>query len=55
MERPFALTVWLAVMLYATIGLVGIVAFHQGAPDFQALSGGYGVAYSTLASSENVR
>ncbi|MDE1973331.1 MAG: hypothetical protein KGI48_09125 [Hyphomicrobiales bacterium] len=55
MEKLFALTVWLGVMLYATIGLVGIVAFHQGAPDFQALSGGYGVAFSTLASSESVR
>ena len=55
MEKLFALTVWLGVMLYATIGLVGIVAFHQVAPDFQALSGGYGIAYSTLASSESVR
>ena len=55
MEKPFALTLWLGVMLYATIGLVGVVAFHQGAPDFQALSGGYGVAYGTLASSETVR
>ncbi len=55
MEKHFALTVWLGVMLYAIIGLIGVIAFHQGAPDFQALSGGYGAAYSTLASSENVK
>ncbi len=55
MEKPFVLTLWLGVTLYAAIGLVGVIAFRQAAPDFQSLSGGYGVAYSTLASTENVR
>lgn len=50
---PFSL--WLAVALYAAIGLVGIVALHEGVPSFQNLSSGYGVVYSTLASSESVK
>ncbi len=55
MEKSFALSLWLGAALYAAVGLVGVVAFHQSTPGLQNLTGGYGIAYSTLASSENVR
>jgi hypothetical protein len=45
----------LGVALYAATGLIGVVAFHQGMPGLQNLTAGYGVAYSTLASSESIK
>jgi hypothetical protein len=43
---------WLGVVLYAAIGLFGVVIIHQGAPSAQQLTTGYGVVYSAIASSE---
>jgi hypothetical protein len=43
---------WLCVALYAAIGLFGVMIFHDSVPSAQQLSAGYGVVYSTIASSE---
>jgi len=55
MEKSFALSLWLGVALYAAIGVIGVVAFHEGVPGLQNLTTGYGVAHSTLASSEGIK
>jgi hypothetical protein len=55
MDKSLTVSLWLGVALYAALGLVGVVALHEGAPSFQNLSGGYGVVYSALASSESVK
>jgi len=52
-ENPLTLSLWLGVVLYAAIGLFGVVIFRDAAPMGQDLTGGYGIAYSTIAASES--
>ncbi len=51
-ENPLTVSLWAGVVLYAAIGLFGVVIFRDAAPIAQDLSGGYGIAYSTIAASE---
>jgi hypothetical protein len=49
MEKPLALSMWIAVALYAVCGLFGIVVFHDALPNTQQMTDGYGVNYRTTA------
>jgi threonine/homoserine/homoserine lactone efflux protein len=52
MDNPVLFGMWLGALLYAAIGLLGVIALHDGVPSVHDLTAGYGVAYSTVASSE---
>jgi len=54
MDNPLLFSMRLGAALYAAVGLLGIVAFHDGVPSVHDLTAGYGVAYSTIASSETM-
>jgi hypothetical protein len=49
MENSVPLSLWFGALLYAAIGLFGIVAFHEFAPLGQQTADGYGIGYATLA------
>jgi hypothetical protein len=55
MEKPLAVSVWVAVALYAAIGLFGVVVFHDALPNTQQLTDGYGVGYTTTAVSQTTK
>jgi hypothetical protein len=55
MENPLAWSLWIGVALYASLGLFGIVAFHDATPSVQKLTDGYGVAYSMIAPSQTAK
>lgn len=52
MDNPFALNVWLGAILYALVGLFGVVLFYGAGPGTKALTDGYGVTYSAIANSQ---
>jgi hypothetical protein len=43
MENPLPLGLWVGVVLYAALGLFGVVIFHD-APTTLNLTAGYGIA-----------
>jgi hypothetical protein len=49
MQGSFAARMWLGVVLYAAIGLFGVVVLTRGEPSTAALTEGYGTAYGTAA------
>lgn len=51
MENPLIASLWTAVVLYAAIGLIGIVVLHDGMPSILDVTSGYGVGYSKVAAS----
>jgi hypothetical protein len=53
MEKSLPLSLWLGVVLYAAIGLFGVVIFRDAAPITQDATGGYGISItSALAAPE---
>jgi hypothetical protein len=56
MEKPLIASLWTAVVLYAAIGLLGIILFHDATPNILDLTAGYGTGYSRIANtSEAIR
>jgi hypothetical protein len=49
MQSSFAARMWLGVVLFAAIGLFGVVVLTRGEPSTAALTEGYGAAYGTAA------
>jgi len=49
MQGSFAARIWLGVVLYAAIGLFGVVVLTRGEPGTAALTEGYGTTYDTAA------
>jgi hypothetical protein len=49
MQGSFAVRMWLGVVLYAAIGLFGVVALTRGGPSTAALTDGYGTVHGTAA------
>jgi hypothetical protein len=45
MQDSFAVKIWLSAVLYAAIGLFGVVVLTRGGPSIEALTEGYGTAY----------
>ena len=54
MDNPILFSMWIGAVVYAAIGLLGVIALHDGVPSIHDLTTGYGVVYSTVASSETV-
>jgi hypothetical protein len=52
MGNPLTLSLWLGVLLYAAAGMVGVVLFHDTAPIAGSLTGGYGIVYSAVTTSD---
>jgi hypothetical protein len=55
MENPLTASLWLAVALYAGIGLFGVVVLHDATPSLLDLTAGYGVGYSKVVVSEAMK
>ena len=55
MQNSLPLRLWLGVALYAAVGLLGLVVFHDATPSVQRLTDGYGVPYTAIAVSTAVR
>jgi hypothetical protein len=53
MHNPLALSLWLAMFLYAAATLFGIAVFHNVSPNVGSLTDGYGVAFSRVAVSDS--
>jgi len=49
MQGSFAVRMWLGVVLYAAIGLFGVVILTRGGPSAAVLTDGCGTAYGTVA------
>ena len=49
MQGSFAARMWLGVVLYAAIGLFGVVVLTRGEPSTAALTEGYSTDYGTAA------
>jgi hypothetical protein len=49
MQGSFAARMWLGAVLYAAIGLFGVVVLTRGGPGTAALTEGYGTTYDTAA------
>ncbi len=49
MKGSFAISLLLGAAMYAAIGLFGVVVFHDAGPVTQAVSDGYGIGDSTIA------
>jgi len=49
MQGSFAARMWLGVVLYAAIGLFGVIVLTRGGAGTAALTEGYGTAYGTAA------
>ena len=47
MQGSFAARMWLGVVLYAAIGLFGVIVLTRGGASTAALTEGYGTAYGT--------
>jgi hypothetical protein len=52
MNTSFAISLLLGAAMYVAVGLFGIVAFHDAGPVSQAVSDGYGIAYTSTAKAE---
>lgn len=52
MDNPVLFSMWLGAVLYAAVGLLGVIALHDGMPSVHEMTSGYGVVYNTVASSE---
>jgi hypothetical protein len=52
MKTSFAISLLLGAAMYAVVGLFGVVAFHDAGPVSQAVSDGYGIAYTSTAKAE---
>lgn len=52
MRNSFVFSVWAGAVLYAAVGLFGVVIFHGAGPITKALTDGYGIAYAAIATSE---
>jgi hypothetical protein len=48
-QGSVAVRMWLGVVLYAAIGLFGVVVLTRGGPSTAALTDGYGTTYGTAA------
>jgi hypothetical protein len=44
MANPLALSVWLGIALYVTVGLFGVIIFHDAAPITHEATSGYGIS-----------
>jgi hypothetical protein len=51
MEKPLIASLWTAVVLYAAMGLLGIILFHDATPNILDLTAGYGIGHSKVAAS----
>ena len=51
-QGSFAVRMWLGVVLYAAIGLFGVVVLTRGGPSTAALTEGYGTAHDTAATAK---
>jgi hypothetical protein len=51
MDNPVLFSMLLGAVLYAAIGLLGVIALHDGVPSVHEMTSGYGVVYTTVASS----
>jgi hypothetical protein len=49
MNNPLAMSLWIGLFVYAALSLFGIVIFHAATPSLEALTDGYGVAFSQIA------
>lgn len=52
MKISFAISLLLGAAMYAAVGLFGVVAFYGAGPVTRAVSDGYGIGYSTLATAD---
>jgi hypothetical protein len=51
MDNPVLFSMLFGAVLYAAVGLLGVVALHDGVPSVHEMTSGYGVVYTTVASS----
>ena len=52
MRPTLTVSIWVGVALYAAVGVLGVVVFHDGTLGQRYLTTGYGVAYTITARSE---
>jgi hypothetical protein len=52
MKDSFAISLLFGAAMYAVLGLFGLAIFHYVGPVTRAVSDGYGIAYSTIATAD---
>ena len=49
MDNSFVFSIWLGAILYAFVGVFGLLVFYSHGPTTKALIDGYGVAENAVA------